>query len=285
MHLFIILLSLGLAYSIRSIVLPSTKNWRDRWQKSLFLFLCPPLLLLMTAIAVLWMGYQGKMLGVQAGILSYLLALIFVIAASFFLIKLAYQGWQSQKKINAYPLKIVEEKLVKILAIDFPYSAQIGFWQPKLVISQGLLNTLDREHLKAVLAHEQAHYSYRDTFWFFWLGWVRSFTAWLPNTEAFWQELLLLRELRADLLASQEVDALLLAESLLIVSQKVSQDLPLNFSESFCAALNSSVSRNRLEERIDALLDESNDSFSFHWWSLTWLIFVLLPLITVPLHY
>jgi Zn-dependent protease with chaperone function len=285
MHLLIVFLSLGLAYSIRLIMPQSTKNWRDRWSKTLFLFLFPPLLLLMTAIAILWMGYRGQMLGVQAGIFSYFLALSFIIAASFFLVKLAYQAWQSQQKLKDYPLELVEEKFVKILEIDFPYSAQIGFWQPKLVISQGLLNTLDREHLQAVLAHEQAHYDYRDTFWFFWLGWLRSFTAWLPNTEAFWQELLLLRELRADLQASQKVDALLLAESLLIVSQKVSQGFPLNVSETFCAALNNTNSHNRLEERIDALLDENHHVFSTHWWSWSWLILVLFPLITVPLHY
>ena len=82
-----------------------------------------------------------------------------------------------------------------------------------------MLDALDRPHLDAVLAHEQAHVYYRDTFWFFWLGWIRSFTIWLPNTEAVWQELLLLRELRADRQATEQVDFLLLAESLLIVAQ------------------------------------------------------------------
>jgi len=285
MHLLLVFLALGLAYAIRLIPLRTTQNRRDRWQKTLFLFLFPPLLLLMTAIAILSMGYQGQMLGMQAGMLSYLLAVSFLGAASFLLGKLAYQGWHSQQKINTYPLRLVEEKFVRILEIDFPYSAQIGFWEPKLVISQGLLNLLDRDHLQAVLAHEQAHYHYRDTFCFFWLGWLRSFTAWLPNTEVFWQELLLLRELRADLQASQEIDALLLAESLLLVAQQASQDLPFNVSESFCAALDNAVSRNRLEERIDALLDDDRDRFSPHWWDWSWLILVLFPLMTMPLHY
>jgi Zn-dependent protease with chaperone function len=45
------------------------------------------------------------------------------------------------------------------------------------------------------LAHEQAHAHYRDTFWFFWLNVL---TSWLPHTEALWQEILFLREIRAD---------------------------------------------------------------------------------------
>jgi Zn-dependent protease with chaperone function len=86
----------------------------------------------------------------------------------------------------------------RVLDNPIPFSALIGFWQPELIVSQGLLNTLDQDHLEAVFKHEQGHYYYRDTFWFFWLGWVRSISAWLPNTEALWQELLLLREMRAD---------------------------------------------------------------------------------------
>jgi hypothetical protein len=86
------------------------------------------------------------------------------------------------------------------------------------------------------------------------------FLAWLgavlhclvTNTEALWQELLILRELRADRWAARQVDPLLLAESLLMVASAPSS-IPF---ESFCAAFSQVAQRNRLEERIEALLAE-----------------------------
>lgn len=285
MHTLMILTALAIAWCLRLIPLRSTGNWQKRWQQALFFFLFPPLLLLMTAIAVSCMGYQGMMLGWQASWFGYIVAVSFTIVAGILLVKLFYRAWQSQQQISTYPQRAIAGKIARIIDIDFPYSAQIGLWQPQLVISQGLLKVLDRDRLQAVLAHEQAHYNYRDTFWFFWLGWLRSLVAWLPNTEALWQELLLLRELRADRQAVREVDPLLLAESLLVVAQQVSQSSPLNTSASFCAALNDVTSYNRLEERINLILAQDYSYSRDRWWSWSWLVLVLLPLVTVPLHY
>ncbi|MGH2413846.1 MAG: M56 family metallopeptidase, partial [Microcystaceae cyanobacterium] len=243
MHLLMILLAFSLAWNIRLTSPQSIGNWTERWRRSLFLFLFPPLLLLTTAIAVLCMGYEGSMLGLQASWSSYMLAVIFISCASIALLQITYQVCLTLRRIRSYPQQLIAGKSAKILDISFPYSAQIGFWEPKLVISQGLLNSLDPRHLQAVLAHEQAHYHYRDTFWFFWLGWLQYFTVWLPNTEALWQELLLLREMRADRQASQEVDALLLAESLLIITQSVSQSTPFNVGKSFCVGISCTVPR------------------------------------------
>ena len=162
---------------------------------------------------------------------------------------------------------------------DFPYSAQVGFWNCELVVSEGLLNSLDREHLNAVLAHEQAHVYYRDTFWFFWLGWLRYLTSWLPNTEAWWQELLLLWELRADRKAAEQIDSILLAESLLRVAQDTLQDVSI-----LCANFSCTVPRTRLAERIDCLLDETPLISSSPWWSWSWTILLFIPLLTIPFH-
>ncbi|MFN7502639.1 MAG: M56 family metallopeptidase, partial [Dolichospermum sp.] len=122
----------------------------------------------------------------------------------------------------------------------------------------------------------QGHYQYRDTFWFFWLGWMRSCTAWLPNTEPLWQELLVLRELRADSYAASQVDPLVLAESLLLV---VSNN-PIT-SDVCCAALGAG---DRLEQRIEALLTPPEPISERQLPS--WRIFLLafLPLITVVFH-
>jgi len=279
MHLVMILAALGLAWCLRSRWSYPLGNWINRWQRALELFLFPPLLLMMTAIAVLCMGPKGQMGGLQTGWFSYSLALGFLGFAGVLCLKLAREGWRSVQQTRAYPQIQLGDKPIRLLDATVLFIAQIGFWQPELVVSQGLLQTLDSAHLEAVLAHEQGHYYYRDTFWFFWLGWLRSLTAWLPNTEALWQELLVLRELRADRWAAQQVDHLLLAESLLLVVS-----VPPLQSENFCAAFSSFAPRNRLAERIEALLAQPEEPPSPSMWSWNWLLLAFLPLITMPFH-
>jgi Zn-dependent protease with chaperone function len=332
MHLLMILAALGLAWLLRLAWHQPTGNWSQRWQRALLFFLLPPLLLLMTAVAVLCMGPQGEMMGLHTGWLSYWLVFGGVGIAVCFCLKLAAEGWQSLQQVRTYPQIELrngewemgnvfqetrqkaegrgqkgrgfegrrEEDLILFLPflaggkrnqlggspatarlLESPtlFIAQIGFWQPELLVSQGLLHKLQPEHLEAVLTHEEAHHYYRDTFWFFWLGWVRSCSAWLPNTESLWQELLLLREIRADGWAAKRVDALLLAESLLmVVSASV---MP---SANFCAAFSCPVPRNRLQERIDALLGEVDYSTPSSFWTWSWVILALLPLVAVPFH-
>lgn len=280
MHLILILAALGLAWSVRVSCSYLQGSWTQRWQRALLLFLFPPLLLMMTASSVLCMGPQGRMVGLQVGWFSYLLGLGFFGLAGVKCLKLAWEGWLSVRQTRSYPLQDFGGRRGRILDTPILFSALIGFWQPELVVSQGLLNTLAHAQLDAVIAHEQAHYYYRDTFWFFWLGWVRSCTAWLPNTEALWQELLLLRELRADRWAAQHIDPLLLAESLLMVVS-----YPVMQSESLCAAFSAVAQRNRLTERIEALLAESESPPQPRTrWSWTWLLLAFLPLATVPWH-
>jgi Zn-dependent protease with chaperone function len=281
MHLIIILTSLVLAVGLRLKNNQSSRvSWVKRWQIALFFFVFPPLLLLMTAFAVIGMGSGGQMLGIQASWVSYAVAVSFLIFAGALLLKLTYQGYTSIRGVNSYSQQLVLGKQARIIDLDFPYSAQIGFWRSQLVISQGLLASVDDEHLEAILAHEQAHYFYRDTFWFFWLGWMRSFTSWLPNSKDLWQELLLLREMRADRVARKQVDSLLLAESLLALTKA-----PLISSQILCAAFSDAIPRNRLEERIDALLEDPEADSNFSWWNWSWMILALIPLLTVPLHY
>lgn len=278
MHLMMILIAVTVAWGLRSSWSRPSGSWHLRWRRSLFLFLFPPLQIFMTAIAVLCMGTQGKMGGMYTGLVSYELALICLVFFAILCIKLSFQGWQSVKSARDCPQMDLAGKQVRLLPTGALFAGQMGFWQPELVISQGLLQTLSPLHLESVLAHEQGHYHYRDTFWFFWLGWVRSCTAWLPNTESLWEELLVLRELRADSYAASQVDPLVLAESLLLV---VSSSPVL--SEVCCAALGTS-SGDRLEQRIEALLTppEPTSETQLHSW--TGFILAFLPLITVIFH-
>ncbi|MCY7332509.1 MAG: M56 family metallopeptidase [Pseudanabaena sp. CAN_BIN31] len=258
-------------------------SWQIRWQKALVCFVLPPLLVVMTAIAVLCMGAEGQMIGLQAGRLSYAIALIFLIYSVFRSGQLAWIGWQSLQKIqnlvvDLQPANLISEP-VKLLNMPMLFAAQIGFWRSHLFVSQGLLDSLDADHLEAVLLHERAHAYYRDTFWFFWLGCLRQVMPWLPNTQALWEELLLLRELRADRWAAQYADGLLLAESLLAMVSSNMHPTP-----TFAAAFGATNTSDRLEERINFLLSEPEPLPQFSWRSLFWIGFSLLPLTVLPLH-
>ncbi len=288
MHSLMLVMGIALACGVRWGWRGGQGNLSQRWSHTLTLFLFPPLFLVMTAIAVLCMGPSGQMLGHWEGGFSYDLALGFVLWAIATGGSLAWQAYQSVQRIQACPQIEVQGQKVRLLDTSLPYSAQIGWWRSQLVVSRGLLTHLDAEHLTAVLTHEHAHAHYRDPFWFFALGWLRRVTAWLPGTETLWQDLLMLRELRADRYAAQFVDPLVLAESLLtVVSVAAGHSQPLAAEVSqpeTCAAFGWVGACDRLTERIDAILETPPTVNPQPFSSLLWLVGILLPFILVPLH-
>jgi Zn-dependent protease with chaperone function len=289
MHFGLMLLAIGAACGIRCWIpalYPPTlsQTWSQRWTRSLLSFLVPPLLLLTTAVAVLSMGTQGRMFGLPVGWIGYSLALVFLVLVSLRFLWLLRAGRQAARQLQQYPQHHFNGITGRVVDHTLPFAAQVGIWRSELVISQGLLDRLTPEQLEAVLAHESAHAHHHDTFWFFWLGWLRQIAGYLPHTQALWQELLLLRELRADRWAAQQVDSLLLAESLLLVVQS-----PVMVAQPFCAAFGDDPTLNRLEERIEALLSQPSETDSgstiqtVRSWA--WLLSIaFLPLLTVLFH-
>ncbi|MGL5080169.1 MAG: M56 family metallopeptidase [Microcoleaceae cyanobacterium] len=280
MHLFMILVALGWAMGLRLFWKTPQTLWTRRWRQALTRLTIPPLLLLTTAIAILCMGPQGEMLGHGAGWMGYGLAWGFLGWAVILNSTLSVQGWRMTQRTRQYPQVTWQGCCARLLDSPMLFCAQIGFWQPELVITQGLLQQLNSDQQRAVLVHEQAHAHYRDTFWFFWLGWCRHLTFWLPQTEFLWQELLLLREMRADQRAAQHVDRLVLAETLLLM---VRHPVMLTEQDS-CAAFSCPTSPNRLTERIDALLSEPISCSHNPVWVWQGLLLTLFPLIAIPFH-
>lgn len=277
MHLLIIFAALIVAYTIRYQCTQSIGRWSERWHKALFFFLFPPLLIFTTTLALLFMGPQGTMGGLQTGCYGYVIALFGITFFAITFVKQLWLGWLSIKSVRDCPEANIAGKKVRLLNTEALFAGQIGFFKPELVLSSGLLETLSSNHLETVLAHEQGHYHYRDTFWFFWLGWMRECTSWLPNTEALWEELLTLRELRADAHAVASVDPLLLAESLLMVVSS-----PPVSSEVLCAALGS-PGANRLEARVEALLSPPQTQ-KLEFTSFNWLVWTFVPLVSIVFH-
>ncbi len=278
MHLLMVLSAMFFALTIRFFWNGSSATWQTRWNRTLSAFLFSPLLLITSAIAIFCMGPRGQMVRWWEGWGSYTLAISFLSGAIVLLIKLGIEAWQGCDRIQQLPQHDLQDATARLLDLETPFIAQVGFWNPELVVSQGLLDTLDEAHLQAVLVHEQAHYHYQDTFWFFWLGWLKRLTVWLPQTEMLWQELLILRELRADQWAAKQTNSLLLAEALLSV-------VSAPYSDELYAAFSSPVVRDRLTERIDALLDHSESEDSNQISFLIWLPLVLIPFLVVPFHF
>jgi Zn-dependent protease with chaperone function len=289
MHLLVLLTIFALAWALRyNWTISYHATWIDRWHRTLSIFLLPPLLLFTTSLSIVWMGPHGRMVWVGNDWLSHSMAIGCLVFAGFYLLKLTSSGWRTLRQVRTYPTTKLGGKKIRLLNLETPYIAQIGFWQPELVVTQGILDNLDPDHLEAVLAHEQAHYRYRDTWYFFWLGWIRQITTWLPHTEAMWQELLVLRELRADRWASRQTDPLLVAEALLLVVQNASI-----FTENFCTAFSQIAPVDRLNQRIDALVAIAGSPIDpatskrqqppdlYSW---LWLLIAFIPLLAVPFH-
>ncbi|BFM40296.1 M48 family metalloprotease [Synechocystis sp. LKSZ1] len=285
MHGLMVLLAMAIALMLRGSLV-----WRRTpltWTTALWCFVCPPLLLLMTALAIVWMGYQGEMLGWAASLGSYLLAWAFLGWAVWGL----GQRWQEigslDQQIQALQPTELQGQTIHLLETAFPYSAQVGFWRSRLIVSQGLIDRLNPEQLQAVLAHEAAHHHYRDGLCFFCLGWLRQMTAWLPHSERLWQELLLLREMRADQKATEKADALALAEALLLVTQ-ASQQQPFH-PVLETGAVPFYQHQQRFQVRIENLLQpvSTTPAFpnSYQPWLLLGIILILAPLAFIPFHF
>jgi Zn-dependent protease with chaperone function len=279
MHLGIMILAVAIAVLIRLFWFRASGTWADRWQRTLGAFLLPPVLLLTTSITVLAMGHHGMMLQHPVGWVGCHIALGLLTIAGVSLLYLFGQHWRSLRQVRSLRSLLIAGRSGRILETSNLFAAQVGFWRSELVVSRGLLQSLQADQIEAVLSHEDAHHYYRDTFVFFWLSWLRQLSCWLPKTEILWQELLLLREQRADHWAAQRVDVLTLAETLLLVvrSFSVSQN-------HHCIAFYGTASITRLEERIDFLLAQSETTRSqHHLWM--WLLPTILPILTALLHH
>lgn len=313
MHAIMLLLALGIAGLLRwgsrwrRTIQSDSLTWNDRWIQTLSTFLLPVLLMITTLVAIVWMGPQGHMLGQPVGWISYGMAGGAISWAMLTGGIQLWQSWRTVQPIHTYPIKTIADQQVRVLNSPYLFAAQIGVWQPELVISAGLLERLDPDHIEAVLLHEQAHRYFRDSFWFFGLAWIRRFTGWLPYTEVLWRELLILRELRADRWAATKVDPLILAEALLRVAGDLSgytwdpdleamDEIPSTWNPCppIVGLVQGEASNDRLQERIEALLDKlepSSDRSAANtppiqpWINgILWFLPALLPLITIPFH-
>lgn len=227
-------------------------DWQSRWQAAFSSFCLPPLLVLSTAAAVLWMGHHpGQMLGIPVSIRSCQLAQGLVALA---LLGLGYEALKTpmaQGRLRQHPrVQLLPGVTARCHPGTIPFAGLVGVWRPELMVTQGLLDTLTPQQLEAIWHHERAHLQCRDPQWNLGLGWLKRLSIWLPYTQPLWEELLLLQEIRADHQAAQVVDPLVLAELLvaLVTSQQPEPQQP-------CLGFAQAQGPSRLQQRIRALVE------------------------------
>jgi beta-lactamase regulating signal transducer with metallopeptidase domain len=273
MHLQMILLALVVTILVHHFS-HGTENWGQRWRWARIRLAIPPLFLTSTALAILSMSMQGALTWDNQ--IAFFLATFWLLWVGLCGFRLTLAAQRTVQNVQKLPRISIAGQPARLVQDPGIFAAQVGFWQSELMVSQGCLDNLRGEYLAAVLAHESAHCYHRDTFWFFWLGWLSDTMGWLSTTPKLWQEVLLLREQRADRRASDQVDVLVMAEALLQVASSQHRQTH------FCVPALSAAEN--LSERIEALLHSENPEpkepiYSWVCWMIT-----ALPLATLPFH-
>jgi Zn-dependent protease with chaperone function len=267
-------------------------RWTTRWQSTLSTFCLPPLMVLLATGAVLSMGHHGRMMGGAVSPVGCWISFgILAVAGGGVALTLG-RLTQTHLRLRQYALVTLPSGgQARCLEIDLPVAAQVGLWQSSLLVSRGWLDQLTDAEQQAMVAHEQAHADYHDPLWFLGLAMVRRFTGWLPQTQALWEELLLLREMRADRRAATTSDPLLLAELLIKLSRQMTlatQGQRPHLES--CLEFNEALSLCRLEQRVNAVLapDVGAAPAALSLLSLLrrllWLMVAVLPLAAPWLH-
>lgn len=147
-----------------------------------------------------------------------------------------------------------------VVLIDLPLGQAFvsGFWQPVLILSRPLLDSLDEEELAAVLAHEIAHCRRSDNRLTWVLVLLRDlllFTGLSPLVFAYWEQL---KERLADREAAElGVDPLALAQALLKVRRQLQPLGGWRLALDNFLPLSHLSGKGKLQQRIEALLAES----------------------------
>jgi len=283
MHMLLLMGTAAIAVLCRCRWRPQGETWNARWNHALATFCLPLLLLLSASVAVLWMGHHGHMMGMPVSPVGcWLGRLVLALVGVLFLFSLGRALW-FQARVRHLPwITLPGGERVRCLEGNAPFAAQVGCWRSQVVVSRGWLNQLTEPEQLAILRHEQAHACYRDLFWFFWLGLARRLTLWLPATDDLWQELLLLREIRADRWAMQDTDPILLAELLVKLARSPMAEhehQPLTIG--FCG--HGSVER--LEQRVEALVNQASLPAAVpQRGELAWIFVTVMPLMLVCFH-
>ncbi|WP_017437689.1 M56 family metallopeptidase [Saccharococcus caldoxylosilyticus] len=85
-----------------------------------------------------------------------------------------------------------------VISCSAPIAVTMGFLNPKIILSTGLFNLLDKNELEAVIYHELYHKKHRDPLKIFLLSLFASIMWYIPILKWFHQKYKIIREVLAD---------------------------------------------------------------------------------------
>jgi Zn-dependent protease with chaperone function len=320
MHIAILLLAVAGAWGTRlycagaiersRMEVRLVRSWRERWSWAIGAIVVPALWIMIAVVAVGVMGTHGTMFGYSVSAIGLWISGSLIFSVTALLIALLGRSRQIRRELQHYPStdfiapNLGQTLQIRTIASPSWFAGQVGINKPELTIGRSLLTSLTPEQIEAIVAHECAHAHYHDTLIFFLLGWMRRWTSWLPQTQAVWHELILLRELRADRWAAQFVDPLLLAETLLTVTRSAQTSPSQATTETPAIAgigFHDFATVDSVEARINALIatevdprdqpsqslnsSDSDDHVTFVIDGWLWAVLACFPLLAVPFHH
>ena len=145
-----------------------------------------------------------------------------------------------KKRLEQYREKMLTNKLnhtysneqedFMIISHPAPMAITMGFIQPKIVISTGLINLLTTDELKAVIAHEMYHKANRDPLKIFVLSLCASTIGYIPILKWFNEQYRIVQELLADEFAIKQQETSVHLGSALLKMLKVGMAKKMPFA-------------------------------------------------------
>lgn len=117
-----------------------------------------------------------------------------------------------------------------VISHPMPVAITMGFIQPKIVLSTGLMNLLTENELSAVISHEYYHYKNRDPLKVFFLTLCASAMWYIPILKWFMQQYRIIQEVLADEFAIREQETSLHLGSALLKMLKVGKQAEMPFA-------------------------------------------------------
>ncbi|MEI4768989.1 M56 family metallopeptidase [Psychrobacillus sp. FJAT-51614] len=122
------------------------------------------------------------------------------------------------------------EEDIFVISYPIPIAITMGFIRPKIVVSTGLINLLNEEELKAVIAHENFHQENRDPFKIFLLTLCSSTMRYIPILKWFNEKYRIIQEVLADEFAIEKQETSMYLGSALLKILKVGKQERMPFT-------------------------------------------------------
>lgn len=200
-----------------------------------------------------------KMIGLSS--LEFILDALVIYTLSFSVWKILSQWVQAsrmKKRFELYTAEMLTTNMNQsfsqgkddfiVISHPAPLAITMGFIQPKIVLSTGLISLLNEEELQAVIAHELYHKENRDPLTMFLMALCASTIWYIPILQWFNEQYRIIKELLADDYAIDKQGTSVNLSSALLKMLKVGQHEKMAFA--YASFADTSVNY-----RIDYLLD------------------------------